>query len=207
VSVVDGGSRPSDSTASLRRRDAIAEATIALLRESGASDVSVAEIAARAEVSVATVYNLVGRRDRILAGVLDRYVARMGEALDAGRRDPARADSVITPVEVVQIAIDESLTDPIPLRTVLRELGPLHLAANKGAGIEAYLEPALLASGLDTREAAETARLIVYGFRGVLLSWAHGLVTDEEFATDTLLTTARIVEAAVIAHGGVTNVA
>ena len=205
MSTPDGGSRPSDSRASLRRRDAIAEATIALLRDRGTNDVSVAEIAERAEVSVATVYNLVGPRDRILSGVLDRYVARIGEALEVGRPDPADAALATTPTEVVQIAVNESLADPIPLRTVLRELGPLHLADNKGAGIEALLEPGLLASGLDPEGAAEAARLIVYSFRGVLLSWAHGLVPDEQFASDAALATNRLVEAAITTREGISR--
>ena len=172
--MLSGGSRPSDSRASRRRRAAITDATIALLRERGSSDVSVAEIAARSEVSVATVYNLVGPRDRILSGVLDSYVARVGQALDTGHREPSGTDPITTAVEVLQVAVRESLADPVPLRTVLRELGPLHLADNKGAGIEALLEPQLTASGFDARGAAEAARLIVYAFRGVLISWARG---------------------------------
>ena len=71
MSTLTGGARPSNAIASQRRRVAIAEATLTLLRARDAAEVAVSDIAAEAGVSVATVHNLVGRKDQILAGVID----------------------------------------------------------------------------------------------------------------------------------------
>ena len=62
-----GGARPSSSPASAQRRQRIADATLALLRERDAAKITVADIAEAADVSVATVYNLVGPRERVLS--------------------------------------------------------------------------------------------------------------------------------------------
>ena len=76
-----GGARPSSSPASQRRRRRIIDATFELLREHDAAKLSVADIAKVAGVSVASVYNLVGTRERVLAAVIDRYVERLAAAL------------------------------------------------------------------------------------------------------------------------------
>ena len=54
------GARPSESLASQRRRRAITEATVELLRDRDLDKISVADIADTAGVAVATVYNLIG---------------------------------------------------------------------------------------------------------------------------------------------------
>lgn len=193
--VLVGGTRPSNSRASQRRRDAIAQATLTLLRDRPTDAVAVADIAAVAEVSVATVYNLVGPRDRLLAGVLDSYVATLAAALD---NEAGPAGAVEAAVHVVAIAATESVADPVPIKAVLRELGPLHLDESKGAGMADLLLPRLIAAGAGPVAADEAARLIVYAFRGVLLSWAHDLITDDEFRTDAELVTRRLATAIFI---------
>jgi len=202
VTIVRGGSRPSDSKASRRRRAAIIDATIDLLRIQESSEVSIADIAERAGVSVATVYNLVGPREQLLAAVLDAYVGRVSETLQADPGTPTGSDPAAVAVAVVTNTVLVVLADPIPLRTVLRELGPLHLADTKGASTGDLLEPALFTAGLDADAAAEAARLVNYAFRGALLTWAHGLISDHRFADDLALATRRIVDATVNAYTG-----
>jgi len=192
MSTPHGGARPSSSPASEQRRQRIADATLALLRERDAAKITVADIAETADVSVATVYNLVGPRERVLSAVLDGYVGRLDAALGAR---PMHNDPVEAVVDVVRVAVTQSLHDPVPLRAVLRELGPLDFAENRGSGLEQLLLPRLRnVVSLDDDSAARTvAQLIVYGFRGVLLSWAHLLISDTAFHRDAELITRSLV--------------
>ena len=190
MSTLTGGARPSDSAASQRRRVAIAEATLALLRTHDVAEVTVSDIAAAAGVSVATVYNLAGRKDQILAGVIDGYVHRV--SVDLVKQPPAtellQAASV-----VITTAVDAALSDPLPLRSVVREPGTLNLVQTKGMGVDQLIELRLCAAGASLSEAREAAQLIVYGFWGTIVSWALGLISDARFRDDAELVTKRLV--------------
>ena len=191
MSTLTGGARPSNSKASQRRRVAIAEATLTLLRARDAAEVAVSDIAAEAGVSVATVYNLVGRKDQILAGVIDGYVQRVSVELV---KQPLPATELVQAASVViTTAVDAALSDPLPLRAVVREPGTLNLAQTKGMGVEQLIETRLCAAGASLGEAREVAQLIVYGFWGTIVSWALGLISDARFRDDAELVTKRLV--------------
>ena len=191
MSTLTGGARPSNSKASQRRRVAIAEATLTLLRARDAAEVAVSDIAAEAGVSVATVYNLVGRKDQILAGVIDGYVQRVSVELV---KQPLPATELVQAASVViTTAVDAALSDPLPLRAVVREPGTLNLVQTKGMGIDQLIEPRLCAAGASLGEAREVAQLIVYGFWGTIVSWALGLISDARFRDDAELVTKRLV--------------
>ena len=64
-----------------KRRDAIIDSALALLRHHALAEVSIERIAAGAEVSPATVYNLVGSREQLLFACVDRVVDRLVEQL------------------------------------------------------------------------------------------------------------------------------
>ena len=190
MSTLTGGARPSSSRASQRRRVAIAEATLALLRARNAAEVAVSDIAAEAGVSVATVYNLVGRKDQILAGVIDGYVHRVSVELV---KQPPATELVQAASVVITTAVDAALRDPLPLRAVVREPGTLNLVQTKGMGVDQLIEPRLCAAGASLGEAREVAQLIVYGFWGTIVSWALGLISDARFRDDAELVTKRLV--------------
>lgn len=85
------------------RRERIVDATTALLRETGIDALSVAQIAEKAKVSPATVYNLFGTKSAILQQVFDRDLrdyerlverARARDALDRIFKAVAIAASV-----------------------------------------------------------------------------------------------------------------
>ena len=190
MSTLTGGARPSNSKASQRRRVAIAEATLTLLRARDADEVAVSDIAAQAGVSVATVYNLVGRKDQILAGVIDGYVHRVSVELV---KQPPATELVQAASVVITTAVDAALSDPLPLRAVVREPGTLNLVQTKGMGVDQLIEPRLCAAGASLGEAREVAQLIVYGFWGAIVSWALGLISDARFRDDAELVTKRLV--------------
>ena len=190
MSTLTADARPSDSAASQRRRVAIAEATLALLRTHDVAEVTVSDIAAAAGVSVATVYNLAGRKDQILAGVIDGYVHRV--SVDLVKQPPA-TELVQAASVVITTAVDAALSDPLPLRAVVREPGTLNLVQTKGMGVDQLIEPRLCAAGASLGEAREVAQLIVYGFWGTIVSWALGLISDARFRDDAELVTKRLV--------------
>jgi len=67
-----------------RRRGTILDAAWALIGEKGFEDTSVEEIAERAEVGVATVYNYFGSKTDLLHALLERYIeseANLGEGV------------------------------------------------------------------------------------------------------------------------------
>ena len=190
MSTLTGGARPSNSKASQRRQVAIAEATLTLLRARDAAEVAVSDIAAEAGVSVATVYNLAGRKDQILAGVIDGYVHRVSVELV---KQPPATELVQAASVVITTAVDAALSDPLPLRAVVREPGTLNLVQTKGMGVDQLIEPRLCAAGASLGEAREVAQLIVYGFWGTIISWALGLISDARFRDDAELVTKRLV--------------
>lgn len=190
MSALTRGARPSDSKASQRRRVAIAEATLSLLRTRDAAEVAVSDIAAEAGVSVATVYNLVGRKDQLLAGVIDAYVHRV--SVEVVKQSPA-TELVQAASVVITAAVDAALSDPLPLGAVVREPGTLNLVQTKGMGIDQLIEPRLCAAGASVSEAREAAQLIVYGFWGTIVSWALGLISDARFRHDAELVTERLL--------------
>ena len=182
------GTRPSESPASQQRRRTIIDAAIELLRDRDLEKISVADIADVARVAVATVYNLIGPRERVLSAVLDRYVEQLADALAAQRQDSgpsqhvSAADAV---VNVIESANNHILSDPVPVRAVLRELGPLQFAENRELGLGELLLPRGRRLTDSDHEADLLVSLIVYGFRGVLMSWAHDLIDDDTFACDS----------------------
>ena len=151
---------------------------------------AVSDIAAEAGVSVATVYNLVGRKDQILAGVIDGYVHRVSVELV---KQPPATELVQAASVVITTAVDAALSDPLPLRAVVREPGTLNLVQTKGMGVDQLIEPRLCAAGASLGEAREVAQLVVYGFWGTIVSWALGLISDARFRDDAELVTKRLV--------------
>ncbi len=82
-----------------RRREAVLSAVRDILRDGDAADLTAERVAARAEVSVATVYNLVGPRDRWWAALVAEVVQEVsGRTAAAGPgEDPvAWSEALVT---------------------------------------------------------------------------------------------------------------
>ena len=169
----------------LGNRAKINEATLQLLRQKPVKDFRISDVAELAGVTAQTVYNLVGNTDSVLAWVLDDASARVSAALQdepgLDRDNPldAVADLATAMVQVM-------LQDPLPLKAVLSELGPLRIYENMPQGLAVPLERLLLKGGSKFEVAQHTAHLIVLGFRGIMVSWAHGLVDDNELETHAI---------------------
>jgi len=174
--------RPSERQAAQERRRRIVEGTRELLREREAAKVIVIDIAQRAGVAPATVYNLVGARDEVLRAVLDDAVDDLSARLEPA--DPSRPSESI--VSVLTTAAHVLRGDA---RAYRRAIGAMSDVGDRGwltTTVGDVLEVRLTAVGAAFDGSIPLARLaetINIGFRGVLISWSYGHVTDEELAS------------------------
>ena len=73
-----------------------------------------------------------------------------------GTRQAAPATELVQAASVViTTAVDAALSDPLPLRAVVREPGTLNLVQTKGMGVDQLIEPRLCAAGASLSEARE----------------------------------------------------
>jgi AcrR family transcriptional regulator len=171
------------------RRDAIFEATRDLLRlaEGG---VSAEQIARRAGVSTATVYNLIGPREELLGALLSHLFERLYSELDAsGVTDPLGFGEAVVTRSVALFC-----EDPVVWRHVMHEISgayaeriaphvsrqPVELQVRAMREARAL---GLLAKGADPDAAAMQ---IYASYNGALFMWAGGFLTDEDFLRQAL---------------------
>jgi AcrR family transcriptional regulator len=157
----------------VRRRQEIIDGARTLLRERNADEFVVADVARVAGVSVATVYNLVGTRDRLLLAVLEEAVSKVDLAVGSH----VDADPVKAVVDVVTTAVDVVMSDPLVHRRVLASLGRLTAGLWLDEGLERLLADRLAVcadAGMlrDDLPVDAVARSVQLGFRGAVMSWA-----------------------------------
>ncbi len=167
-----------------KRRHAIIDAALELLRTIPLSGLSVEQIAAVAEVSPATVYNLVGTRDQLLVACVDRLVEGLEDALLS---IDLTSDPIAAAVLVVEISSEAFIADGAAFRQILRVLNVLasegtDLAVDPGqfeiAAMRAAHERGILRDDVDP---AATGRQISLSYNGALFAWSAGLLTDDGF--------------------------
>lgn len=182
------GARPSQKAASRQRRSAILDAARSLIAERGIDKLVIADVAERADVSVATIYNLVGTRDRLLIALLDDVAESVRGRL-AGQPASVGIDGC---VEVITAACETVISDATTVRTVLASVGAVApdqwLTEGLGGVINERVEGAVELGHLSTElSAAAITHGIHLGFRGALISWVFGLLADDELASNAEL--------------------
>jgi AcrR family transcriptional regulator len=167
-----------------KRRHAIIDAALELLRTIPLSGLSVEQIGAVAEVSPATVYNLVGTRDQLLVACVDRLVEGLEDALLS---IDLTSDPIAAAFLVVEISSEAFIADGAAFRQILRVLNVLasegtDLAVDPGqfeiAAMRAAHEKGILRDDVDP---AATGRQISLSYNGALFAWSAGLLTDDGF--------------------------
>lgn len=167
-----------------KRRHAIIDGALELLRTIPLSELSVEEIAALAEVSPATVYNLVGTRDQLLVACVDRLVESLEEALLS---IDLTSDPIAAAVLVVEVSNEALIADGAAFRQIVRAVNGLAsegttIAVDPGqfeiAAMRAAHERGILRGDVDP---AATGRQIALSYNGALFAWAGGLLTDDGF--------------------------
>ena len=169
-----------------RRRDRILEAVRELVRESPETAVSIERIAERAEVAPATVYNLIGPRERLWEALAASFTAELDRRVGAA---PAR-DPIERAQAVVSSTVGLFTDDPIVSRRMLREWAESGLVLDRspmthlrGAMTDAQAD-GLLRADIDVDA---LAAVVGSGCLGAMHEWAAGLIDDERFHDRAML--------------------
>lgn len=167
-----------------KRREAIVDSALALLRQHSLQEVSIERIAAGAEVSPATVYNLVGSREQLLVACVDRVLERLLDDLVALGPD-------LGPIERARLVVDRSAEALIADRDVYRQIvGAVGDVMRAGSSL--VMDPGQLqvAAMRDAHrlgvlradvDPAAVGRQIYLSYNGALMAWAGGALSDDGF--------------------------
>lgn len=164
-----------------KRRDAILDAALELLGHTPARQVSTEQIAALAEVSPATVYNLVGTREQLLLALVDRVLHHMVATL-AERRP---ADPVAMAMFVVVESTERFIADGVAFRQVIGSIGDIAASRVTIAFDPAQLQVAAMRDAQSQGmvradlDPAALGRQIYLSYNGALFAWGGGVLSDD----------------------------
>jgi AcrR family transcriptional regulator len=181
------------------RRARVVDAARQLLREGGVEALSVKAVAARAGVSLSTIYNLFASKDAILTGVYDQDLLTFGALVSEARS----ADALERIFDALDIAAELYRADPAFYRAIMgRGAGGAPNAAREAwleeprmfwSGLLAQaVEEELLRPGLDL---AVLSVLMNQVLAGVVAHWISGQVTEQRFATEARFAYASLLSA------------
>ena len=184
-----------DASVAARRRR-ILEAARALLEESGPDGFSMRKLARAADLSVTTLYNLIGSREEILQALIDDSVARMTASapISGSRGHPLRR---------VAKALESMLDYMIENGSVLRPLVVANFSTGYTERLRTFDEgrqfrsfKSAVHAGLDEARAEGLFRDFVdpsflesqlyVGLELALDRWAFGTLDDERFRLNGL---------------------
>jgi AcrR family transcriptional regulator len=152
-----------------RRVQRILDAGLQLLRENPEAALTVDQ---RAEVAPATIFNLIGARERIWTALAQHAIA--GMQFDPSKHaDPQdRARGLIDPIIKVAVA------DASVFRTLWSDWAQSAKVFDQDLvdGISACLRDA----GFATLDVHRMAALVVAGLNGLCHQWAAGMITDNQ---------------------------
>lgn len=178
-----------------KRRAAILDATLSLLREREFSDVTIEQVAALAEVSPHTVYNLVGTRDALayaLMGRVVRHMARTAPLPDGMPEDPSEGLRAIT-----DHGVDALTAEPAAYRSIVRAVSSLPDWPSEGREPFVVYDRAarlLEDAGVLRPELGYrlVSRHVIIGMFGSMMAWARGQ-SDARFRDDARLNLALVL--------------
>ena len=168
---------------------AILDAAIELLDEQPLDEVATDQIAERAGVATATVYNLVGTRDRLLRALSDRVVDDLVEAV---AHATARDDD---PVAVARLVVDRSVAAFTGHSRAYQQIVAASQAIGRGRD-EQRIDPSELQvaafrrareQGIVRADADPVAlgRQVYLSWIGAMEQWSIGRLDDRGFAVAT----------------------
>lgn len=171
------------------RRGRIVDATCALLRELGPEELSVKMIAARAGVSVSTVYNLFESKEDVLASVFDLDLAQFERRVAAARSE----DALARIFDSIDIAADLYRADPGFYRAIMWRLPGgagdpqlnVALRAPRNRFWRGMVEQAIAGGQLKPgTDPAVLAALLIQIFGGALSSWISNEITTDQLQAE-----------------------
>jgi AcrR family transcriptional regulator len=167
----------------LERRERILTAAQELIRRTGSTGLSMRALAQRAEVSLATPYNLFGSKGAVLAELGLAVLKKLEREMDAIRsRDP-----IEDILHIAELGANTYASDPRFYRVLMSVLTAsargLHDDAISGGSMRLWQRPveAAIAAGLlrDDADSEFVARDLVITFLGVLDLWVRGVLDGD----------------------------
>jgi AcrR family transcriptional regulator len=163
------------------RTERILRAARELLREREIHTVTLEQIAERAEVAPATVFNLIGPRERLFAALIDQAHERLADALAQDFAD----DPLARTRTIVATLVDLFLEDREVYRQVLTQWaqsGTLLRSSPYAPICQALCDAqqaGLVRADVDPERVAAT---ILTGCVGALHQWSASIISDRLFA-------------------------
>ncbi len=164
-----------------KRRDAILDAALRLLGQFPNRQVTTEQIAELAEVSPATVYNLVGTREQLLLALVDRVLLDMVATLAS--RPPT--DPIEMATFVVAESVERFVADGVAFRQVVTSVGDVAASRVTIVFDPAQLQVAAMreaqAQGIVRADLdpAALGRQIYLSYNGALFAWGAGMLSDD----------------------------
>lgn len=162
----------------LRRTDRILTAALDLIREEPEQNITVERIAARADVSPMTVFNLIGTRDRMWSAMADRAL------VDLDLRSVIAPDPRQRAHRIVDAVVDALSADADVFRVLLshwHHTGQV-LASDPTEAFNECLNDAINAGTIDaSTDVHRLASVMATGLVGTIQQWTAGLHTERSF--------------------------
>jgi AcrR family transcriptional regulator len=172
-----------------RRRAAILDSTLTLLRTAPLDTVSIEAIAAAAGVAPATVYNLIGPRDRLLLACVDRVLESLVDDLV---QHPVHDDPVAAARHIIERSCAAFIDDGDAFRQVVAAVNGLSRAGASLSMDPAQLQVTVMRAAHELgmlNEAADPVaigRQVFLSFNGALFAWAARQLSDDGFRAAAL---------------------
>ncbi|WP_328993352.1 TetR/AcrR family transcriptional regulator [Kribbella sp. NBC_01245] len=170
----------------LARRTRILEAARELLRERPDDPLTAERIAERAEVAPATVYNLVGPRDKIWQALAASFLGELEQRL----AEAHTRDAIGRAQEVVAQTVDLFIENASVSRRILIEWEQSGLVLSRGPlshlrhALADAQRTGLLRTDIDV---ATLAGVVASASVGVTHQWIAGQIDEQQFAAQALL--------------------
>lgn len=166
-----------------RRRRRILDAAAAIITEDGLGGLSMRKLGRKAEVSVATIYNICGPRDQIVFAVTRDRFAQLGAVVgQVPRGKPIERMHAIVSVTAQHLAAEPEINRAVLLAAM--EIGPA--PGSPGAFVGNAMSAALREAndaGLITGELDPDVlgAHLLRGYLTAMVTWARGFVTTAGF--------------------------
>jgi AcrR family transcriptional regulator len=172
-----------------RRRTSILDAAVSLLSKASLDEVSIEAVASAAGVSPATVYNLMGTRDELLLGCVNRVINALVD-------DLVKMDINAKPIEAAVAIVERScvafILDGHAFRQIISAVNKIAQSGSSIAIDPAQLQITAIRAAQEANlvrrdvDAEAIGRQIYLSYNGAMFAWAAGQLSDDGFRANAL---------------------
>ena len=175
------------------RRQRILDAARSLIAKGGMAQLTMRAVAREAGLSVTTLYNLIGSREKIVAAIVGGAIDRMDAVLrrEAPLDDPLERCRAIVTVSIAYTIENEALFRPLALSLAEVVSGPApgeRRISNRASGMQSLAIREAIAQGLllDRLDPDVLGAQIYHVWEGAFLQWGRGLLDESGFRARAL---------------------